>query len=155
MEDEVKFESDVNSGFFWPWRSPNGSVIYTSLHKYTVKVVKIYRSLFYFSLIQILWLIENVISTKLQVLCMSMSRQIPNCCLENNWSFHLLSNLTCFWWANRPNMIQQNFIFQVSRRFVRMDVLSGRRFVKNRLRHFVRKTYCQDDFRCFVRTDLP
>ena len=105
MEDEVKFESDINSGFFWPWRFPNGSVIYTSLHKYTVKVVKICRSLFYFSLIQILWFIENVISTKLQVLYMSISRQIPNCYLENNWSFHLLSNLTCFWWANRPNII--------------------------------------------------
>ena len=43
MEDEAKFESDINSGFFWPmWSFPTGSVIYTmALHKYTVKVVKV------------------------------------------------------------------------------------------------------------------
>ena len=38
---------------------------------------------------------------------------------------------------------------QVSRRFVRMDVFSGPPF-----RRFVRKTFCQDHLRRFVRTDL-
>ena len=48
----------------------------------------------------------------------------------------------------------------VSRRFVRMDVLSGRRFVRTALdvlwgptclRRYVRKTFCQDRPRGFVR----
>ena len=50
-------------------------------------------------------------------------------------------------------------ILWVSRRFVRMDVLSGRRFFRTTLdvslgrtclRHFVRKTFCQDRLRRFV-----
>ena len=53
--------------------------------------------------------------------------------------------------------------FLVSRRFVRMDVLLGRRFVRTALdvlsgrtclRRFVRKTFCQDRLRRFVRTVL-
>ena len=59
MEDEVKFESDINSGFFWPWRSPNGSVIYTSLHKYTVKVVKNLDRCFFLTLGRV-WLKTRV-----------------------------------------------------------------------------------------------
>ena len=39
MEDEAKFDSDINSPFFWPRRYQKGSVIYMVLHKYTVKVV--------------------------------------------------------------------------------------------------------------------
>ena len=48
----------------------------------------------------------------------------------------------------------------VNRRFVRMDVLSGRHFVRTALdvlsgrtclRRFVRKTFCQDRLRRFVR----
>ena len=84
--------------------------------------------------------------------------------------------------AQRQGMIQElvsrqsfetGIIFSVSRRFVRMDVLSGRRFVRTALdvlsgrrfvrtaldvlsgrtclRRFVRKTFCQDRLRRFVR----
>ena len=76
MEDEAKFDSDINSPFFWPRRYQKGSVIYMVLHKYTVKVV-----------VKVTIFNLNVsYDQRFHLLCLKLS--LFSCCISWLWEQH-------------------------------------------------------------------